>query len=203
MKSENNETVNSDRYKCTICRVSFQTYYKFSLHNKNFRKFHNLHDDKSWIPKRGRPKGKTKIKKIRRRRGRTGAYSCNSDDESNGIGDIPLTDEIIKENNYTLRQVFLSHRRNSEGKYECKICNRLSGHKYNFIDHLRKHTGEYVAQCEACNRNFTKMQNYRDHMNRHAANSANGGGSLDLSMLENIEDNTCKICDRTFKWVSF
>lgn len=196
------------KYRCEVCKVSFQTYYKFCLHNKNFLKYHKLHGNGNYttIRKRGRrKKGKAlyytmKNKNKTLKRGRKCDFSFNSEIDHDYIGDIPLTKEIIAEKKYSTKQIFKSHTANENGGYTCKICDKTISQKWSFIDHLRRYTGDYAAFCEICNRGFNRVQPYRNHMVKHAAikSDINPTSSVQAAKMENF---TCDKCGRTFKWV--
>lgn len=84
-------------------------------------------------------------------------------DEIIDIGDIPLTEAIIKANGYTMQQVFRSHRI-VDDVWKCKVCNKQLSNKASFIAHLRLHTGEFISDCKKCGKGFTREQHMKTHM---------------------------------------
>lgn len=93
------------------------------------------------------------------------SYSRNSSASAthlNDIGDIPLTDKIIKENGYTLEQVYMSHRI-VDDIWKCKICDKILCNKAGFKAHLRLHTEEYVSVCKQCGKGFTRAWHLKTH----------------------------------------
>lgn len=82
--------------------------------------------------------------------------------DPNDIGDIPLSEKIIRENKYTVRQVYRSHTYNG-GKFTCKVCGKCVSTKDSFIAHLRMHTGEFVAHCRYCGRGVVRKQHLINH----------------------------------------
>lgn len=89
-------------------------------------------------------------------------------DTSDDIGNIPLTEDIIERNKYTLRQIYRSHRPVTENM-QCKVCGRVISKKLGFIDHLRKHTKDFVGHCKYCGRGVTRVNHLRVHENLCAA----------------------------------
>lgn len=79
------------------------------------------------------------------------------------IGDISLTEEIIRENKYTLRQVFESHKFNKENMFQCKVCKKCVTTKKSFIAHLRKHTGDFIGHCRYCGRGAVRKHQWVQH----------------------------------------
>lgn len=78
------------------------------------------------------------------------------------IGNIPLTEEIIKQNRYTLSQVYRSHRI-LDNIWKCKICEKILCNKTGFKAHLRLHTEEYESICKNCGRGFTRAWHLKTH----------------------------------------
>lgn len=93
--------------------------------------------------------------------------SFEFDNTTDDIGDIPLTEEIIKANNFSLRQLYRSHMPVSEN-IVCKVCGKSITKKLGFIDHLKMHTGDYIGHCRYCGRGVTRPNHLKTHENRCA-----------------------------------
>lgn len=90
------------------------------------------------------------------------SYSTTKSPYEEDIGDILLTEDIIRENQYSLNQIFRSHVY-MNGVYTCKICSKRITTKSSFFAHLRLHLKVFVGNCRKCGKGFSRAQHIREH----------------------------------------
>lgn len=192
--NENKNTIKTSptkpkRFMCQICKIYFRTVAQVVMHNTNFKDQH-IEMIKAQMAETGGSSltSSVKVKRFR---------SCKRlfDKPCEAIGDIPLTNAIIKENNYTLQQVFESHTK-VDGIYTCKVCGKLLRSRVTFIVHLRNHTGDWVAYCKPCERGFTRIHSYQMHQKQHNEQTV-------LNVKMESTNWKCEICRYSFKSVGY
>lgn len=122
---------------CRFCQLSFKSYYKLRKHH---RLFHPKNDFNDY------------------------GFGQKPDQNYNNdyIGDIPLTEEIIKEKGYSMEQVLMCHKI-INNIWQCKICEKVLCNREGLKAHLRLHTGEFVVRCNKCDKGFTRGWHLKTH----------------------------------------
>lgn len=118
------------------------------------------------------------------------------DDEN----DIKLTEESIRERGLTINDLYRMHKVIND-MFKCKVCHKHVG-VLTFMDHLRFHTGDYVAFCKMCNRGFNTKLGYQLHMKKHIG-SKNGPIKRGRQKVNPADYVNCDICRQTFKGVRY
>lgn len=178
------------RFMCQICRIYFRTNAQVEMHNANSNEQHAKFAANQSVDQAQMSNYNNKIEKKRFR-------SCFRlfSEPSIPIGDIPLTNKVIKENKYTLQQVFECHEK-IDDCYTCKVCGKILKSRVTFIIHLRKHTGDWVAYCKPCEQGFSRSSDYESHQKQH--------NDIEMSnfKLETLGSYKCEKCGYNFKTVS-
>lgn len=116
--------------------------------------------------------------------------------------DIPLTLELIKENNYSIEELIQMHKL-VDGVYQCRICS-TSFAETGFGEHLKHHTMEWVGHCKICNLYFKRQDTYDDHMKRHRGPKKYRKlkASIPKLLIRRAPAHVCGTCGQKFKMVS-
>lgn len=138
---------------CRMCNIPFETYYKLGKHNQIFHppeveQVENMIDTQ----------GDYDYVKMSQSRDAKLQNVFNME----GHGNVPLTDQIIQKQGYTMEQLYLSHTI-VDNIWKCKICCKTLGNRESFRAHLRLHTGEFVDHCKLCGRGFTRAWHLKSH----------------------------------------
>lgn len=182
------------RIMCKLCRIVFRTAAQVEMHNENFKEQHAsiIAYQNSSESQLNSSNQNGLIKKRFRSCHKLFAKPCEP------IGDIPLTNEVIRKNKYTLQQIFECHSQSNEGFYTCKVCGKTLKSRNTFIMHLkRRHTCTYEAFCDSCERGFIKIADYEVHLEKHK------NDTIPQFKLETIGNYKCEKCLYQFKTVSF
>lgn len=114
--------------------------------------------------------------------------------------DTKLSEDVIREMGLALNDLHSMHTA-INGIFKCLVCYKHVS-VVNFMDHLRFHTGDYVAYCKMCNKGFNRKVGYQMHMKKHMG-AMNGPIKRGRRKCKPSDYVTCERCKHVFKGVCF
>lgn len=94
------------------------------------------------------------------------------------------------------------------GSFSCDDCLKIFKTKKNFLQHRKRHLGEYVTSCDICNRGFVTRNEYNQHMKyKHGNNICPVCGRSCYNLRKHLKIHSdgyqtkrlaCGFCDKTF-----